>query len=70
MKKKTGAVCPNCKARVKLYKEVEIGDIIICPNCSEDLEISNLSPQKVKLVTYSNDDDDYYEDENDNWFDK
>ena len=39
--------CPSCYARMRLNKRPRQGDIIVCRECEESLEVVRLSPLKV-----------------------
>jgi len=36
--------CPKCDADLSLTDDCEIGEIIICDECSAELEVKNLDP--------------------------
>ena len=40
------AECPVCGAKVN-YSGVELGELLICPDCGSDLEITSVSPLTV-----------------------
>ena len=62
------ATCPSCEApdlEVDEY-ELEEGEIITCPDCGANLEVTGLSPVAFDVVSDDDDeDDDEDEDEDD-----
>lgn len=34
-------ICPECKNEIKLEKEYSVGDVIECPFCGIELEVTN-----------------------------
>ncbi len=38
--------CPICGANVK-YSNVEIGELLNCPDCGSDLEIKSINPLTI-----------------------
>ena len=43
--------CPECEAELSLEANTEIGEILVCPDCGVDLEVTSLDPAKVELAT-------------------
>jgi alpha-aminoadipate carrier protein LysW len=41
-------VCPECDAEFTLDDNTEVGEIIVCPDCGVDLEVTSLDPAKVE----------------------
>jgi lysine biosynthesis protein LysW len=41
------AVCPSCAVRIHFNKKPGLGDIIVCHECEETLEVVRLVPLKV-----------------------
>ena len=39
--------CPSCDARIRLNRRPQLGDIIVCSECEESLEVVRLTPLKV-----------------------
>ena len=52
----TTITCPECEAEIELGSEVELGEIIVCPDCGIDLEIISLDPLKVELAPMEQED--------------
>ncbi len=44
------ATCSECGAGVDLPQDVEIGEIIVCPDCGAELEIRGLDPLVLELA--------------------
>jgi alpha-aminoadipate carrier protein LysW len=45
-----GVECPECAAEFALDAGVEAGEIIVCPDCGVDLEVTSLSPATLELA--------------------
>lgn len=43
----TAAKCPKCDATINLTDDCEIGEIILCDECSAELEVKELEPEPV-----------------------
>jgi len=41
------ANCPECDAEIELQDVME-GEIVVCPDCGVDLEVTSLSPLKLE----------------------
>lgn len=50
------ATCPECAAEVPLAPGVEIGEILVCPECGVDLEVTGLDPATVVLAPMEEED--------------
>jgi alpha-aminoadipate carrier protein LysW len=73
------AICPGCEAEIEVDEfDVDKGDQLTCPECGEDLEVTNLSPIELDLVaeedeeetTFADDDEEDVADEDgggDDW---
>jgi alpha-aminoadipate carrier protein LysW len=48
--------CPECEAEISLDASVESGEIIVCPDCGVDLEITSLNPATVDLAPMEQED--------------
>lgn len=44
------ARCPECDATVATSADVEAGEIIQCPECAVDLEVTALDPVRLELA--------------------
>jgi alpha-aminoadipate/glutamate carrier protein LysW len=49
------AHCPECDAEVSL-NNVVIGEILVCPDCGVDLEVTSLTPPTVELAPMEEED--------------
>jgi len=52
----TTVTCPECAATVTLEPDAEVGEIIVCPECGVDLEITGLVPATVALAPMEQED--------------
>ena len=50
------ANCPECEAEITLDATAEVGEIIVCPDCGVDLEITALDPAKVEIAPMEQED--------------
>jgi alpha-aminoadipate carrier protein LysW len=48
--------CPECDAEITLEADAEEGEIIVCPDCGVDLEITSLDPAAVDLAPMEEED--------------
>jgi len=48
--------CTECEAEITLDSEVELGEIIVCPDCGIDLEVTSLDPLTVELAPMEQED--------------
>jgi alpha-aminoadipate/glutamate carrier protein LysW len=48
--------CPECEASITLEGSTEVGEIIVCPDCGVDLEVTALSPASVQLAPMEQED--------------
>jgi len=47
--------CPECEAPLNLKETVQ-GEIVVCPDCGVDLEVTNLNPLTVALAPMEEED--------------
>ncbi|HKZ55879.1 MAG TPA: lysine biosynthesis protein LysW [Anaerolineales bacterium] len=52
----TTVACPECDANIPLAADAEVGEIIVCPECGVDLEITGLDPAAVALAPMEQED--------------
>jgi alpha-aminoadipate carrier protein LysW len=52
----TSVSCPECEAEIALDASVEAGEIIVCPDCGVDLEVTSLEPAAVALAPMEEED--------------
>ena len=48
--------CPECEAEITFEASTEIGEILVCPDCGIDLEVTSLDPAKVELAPMEQED--------------
>jgi len=48
--------CPECAAEITLDETTLIGEIIVCPDCGVDLEVTSLNPAFVELAPMEQED--------------
>jgi alpha-aminoadipate carrier protein LysW len=44
------ANCPECDAAISLAADVVEGEIIVCPDCAAELEVTSVSPLELALA--------------------
>lgn len=47
--------CPECEAAIEL-EHVLVGEIVVCPDCGVDLEVTSLEPLQVELAPMEEED--------------
>lgn len=52
----SNVICPECLAEIDLNGGVEVGEILVCPDCGVDLEIISLQPVSVELAPMEEED--------------
>ena len=53
------ATCPECDAEIEIDEyDVDKGDLLSCPDCGSNLEVTGLSPLELDLVAGEDEDDD------------
>ncbi|MGA8101166.1 MAG: hypothetical protein WB869_03370 [Candidatus Acidiferrales bacterium] len=51
--------CTECEAEIDLdEEEVEEGEVVVCPECSVELEVAQIHPVQLKAILDEDDDDD------------
>ncbi len=48
--------CPECIAELELEDGTEANEIIVCPDCGVDLEVTSLDPAEVELAPMEEED--------------
>ena len=48
--------CPECAAEITLAENTEVGEILVCPDCGVDLEVTSLVPAEVQLAPLDQED--------------
>lgn len=49
-------ICPECDAKFELDPKVEVGEIVVCPDCAVDLEVVGINPIEVALAPTAQED--------------
>jgi alpha-aminoadipate carrier protein LysW len=49
------ATCPECEGEVELV-DVMLGEIVVCPDCGVDLEVTSLDPMTLDLAPMEEED--------------
>ncbi len=44
------AQCPECEGEVPVESGVLLGEILVCPDCGAELEVTTLSPLTLALA--------------------
>jgi alpha-aminoadipate carrier protein LysW len=52
----TTVTCPECAATIPLEPGAEVGEILVCPECGVDLELTGLDPATVALAPMEQED--------------
>lgn len=42
--------CPVCDAHVPLSSDVQVSEVILCPECKTRLVVDNIHQQKISLL--------------------
>lgn len=48
--------CPECFAELALEADVELNEILVCPDCGAELELTSLNPPAVELAPMEEED--------------
>jgi alpha-aminoadipate/glutamate carrier protein LysW len=48
--------CTECSAEIGLDASTVVGEIIVCPDCGVDLEVTGLDPAAVQLAPMEQED--------------
>jgi lysine biosynthesis protein LysW len=56
------AECPECESYIRFHNKPKVGQLIICPECEERLEVREVSPLKLDWAF-----EDYDPDVDDEW---
>ena len=57
------AICPACEGQVNMQGQVEMGQAVVCPHCSEELEVIDVDPLELDWAYDEEWDEDEDEDE-------
>ncbi len=44
------ANCPECDATIKMSGDIVEGEIIVCPDCAAELEVTSITPLELSLA--------------------
>jgi alpha-aminoadipate carrier protein LysW len=44
------AECPECLGKLTLASDLELAEIVVCPDCGVELEVRSLEPLKLELA--------------------
>jgi len=53
---KMSANCPECDAEIEIAPDSVEGEIVVCPDCGVDLEITSLNPVTLDLAPMEEED--------------
>jgi alpha-aminoadipate carrier protein LysW len=42
--------CPECGAMIAVEEDVEVGEILACPDCGAELEVTSVEPLVLELA--------------------
>lgn len=48
--------CPECEALIPLPGNVQLGEILVCPECGAELEVTSLKPMVLELAPLEEED--------------
>ena len=52
------AICPECDAEIEIDEyDVDKGDLLSCPDCGSNLEVTGLTPLELDLAAEDGDED-------------
>ena len=53
------ATCPECDAEIEVDEfDVDKGDLISCPDCGSNLEVTSITPVELEAVEEDDEDED------------
>ena len=44
------ATCPECDAAIALADDTIVGEILVCPDCAAELEVTSIKPLTLSLA--------------------
>ena len=66
IKKSLAALCPNCEETIQFDVQPEIGQLVVCFECDDELEVIALDPIVLSWLLYDEEeweDDDFDDDD-------
>lgn len=48
--------CLECAAEITLESTTEVGEIVVCPDCGVDLEVTSVNPAQLELAPMEQED--------------
>ena len=51
------AICPSCGEEIRLRNQARIGQEVVCPYCSTELEVVELDPVELDWVDFDFEED-------------
>ncbi len=48
--------CPECEGRVPVESSAELGEMLVCPDCGAELEVTLLEPVTLALAPHEEED--------------
>ena len=46
----TNIICVECEGEIPAATDIMLGELIACPDCGAELEVTNLNPLTVELA--------------------
>jgi alpha-aminoadipate carrier protein LysW len=43
-------ICPECEGEVAVPEDAQVGEILVCPDCGVELELTGLEPVTLNLA--------------------
>jgi alpha-aminoadipate carrier protein LysW len=50
------ANCPECDATITLSSNVAAGELVVCPDCAAELEVTSINPATLALAPEESED--------------
>lgn len=69
VKKSLAAICPNCEETILFHNLPEIGQLVTCVECNDELEIIALNPILLSWPIYDDDEWEYADFDDDDFDD-
>lgn len=57
----TNTLCPDCEAEIDIPEDAMVGEIVSCPDCGLDLEVTSVGAGGVELQRVSIEKEDWGE---------